>query len=67
MYGVLTVVSAGMSNISGECELKFCDSRGSDKLCQKFPVYSLIILSFMSKKDTKSCVSDRSNSHKSIF
>lgn len=56
-----------MSNISVECELKFCDSRGSDKLCQKFPVYSLIILSFMSKKDTKSCVSDRSNSHKSIF
>lgn len=60
-------VNAGMSNISGECELKFCDSSGFDKLCQKFPVYSLIILSFMPKKDTKSCVSDRSNSHKSIF
>lgn len=60
-------VNAGMSNISGECELKFCDSSGFDKLCQKFPVYSLIILSFMSKKDTKSCVSDRSISHKSIF
>lgn len=56
-----------MSNISGECELKFCDSSRFDKMRQKFPVYFLIILSFMSKKDTKSCVTDRSNSHKTIF